>query len=191
MYSQSTKCVRIVFLSNIIRDKGVWILLESCGILFSRNIDFECHFIGSWGDITEIDFCDHVRRKGLSKHISIHGQKIGNEKWELLSESDIFAFPTLNDCFPLVLLEAMQCALPIVSTNEGGIPGIVVDGETGYLIPKENPTELANKLEALIFDYEKRLKMGQKGKNRFYENFTLKTFESNLEHILGTCITDW
>lgn len=187
--SQNPKRFRIIFLSNMIRDKGVWILLEACGILFSRKIDFECHFIGSWGDITENEFLSRVHEKRLSKHIIIHGQKIGKEKWELLLKSDIFAFPSLNDCFPLVLLEAMQCSLPIVSTTEGGIPGIVEDGETGYLIPKENPTELANKLEVLISNPERCLKMGQHGRIRFHKNFTLKTFESNLESILGICIT--
>ncbi|MCG2459692.1 glycosyltransferase family 4 protein [Flavobacteriaceae bacterium F89] len=185
----NSKRPKIIFLSNMIKEKGVWVLLEACEILYMRNVDFECHFVGSWADIAEVELASCIKDKKLSNHITIHGQKIGEEKSSLLKESNIFTLPTLNDCFPLVLLEAMQYALPIVATNEGGIPEIVDNEVTGFLIPKQNSKELANKLEMLILDPEMCSEMGEQGKNRFDEKFTLDQFEINLENILKNCIS--
>jgi glycosyltransferase involved in cell wall biosynthesis len=187
--AKNPKRPKIIFLSNMIRDKGVWVLLEACEILHRRKVDFECHFVGSWGDITEVEFENCVKNKKLSDKIRMHGQKIGKEKSKLLLKSNIFALPTLNDCFPLVLLEAMQFALPIVATKEGGIPEIVKNEETGFLIPKGNSKELANKLEMLILNPRMCSEMGERGKKRFDAKFTLNQFEINLENILKNCIS--
>ena len=180
---------KIIFLSNMIKDKGVWVLLEACEILHRRRLDFECHFVGSWGDISQIEFENCVKNNNLSDKIRIHGQKIGMEKSKLLLDSDIFTLPTLDDCFPLVLLEAMQFSLPIISTKEGGIPEIVINEETGFLIRKEDSQDLANKLELLILNPRMRITMGEKGKKRFESKFTLNRFEINLEDILRNCIS--
>ena len=68
------------------------------------------------------------------------------------NSSDIFVFPTYyyNECFPLVLLEAMQMHLPCISTTEGGISSIIRHGENGYLVERNNPTALANSIEKLL-----------------------------------------
>ena len=57
-----------------------------------------------------------------------------------------------NECFPLVLLEAMEHGLPCISTTEGGIPGIVDDGKTGFLVPKHDVAVLADKILLLLND---------------------------------------
>jgi glycosyltransferase involved in cell wall biosynthesis len=178
---------KILFLSNMIKDKGVWILLEACQLLHKRKVDFECHFAGSWGDINETEFSQNIVAKGLSNCVISHGRKVGIEKFDLLVRSDIFALPTFNDCFPLVLLEAMQFSLPIITTYEGGIPEIVKNKENGILIPKGDIKELADKLEILILNPELCYKMGEFGKKRFDKNFTLKKFESTIGNILKHC----
>ena len=72
------------------------------------------------------------------------GRKYEKEKEETFAKADIFAFPTYynNECFPLVLLEAMQHSLPVVSTFEGGIPDIVDEGEAGFLVAQKNAEKL-------------------------------------------------
>ena len=97
-----------------------------------------------------------------------------------MATSDIFVHPTLNDCFPLVLLEAMQNSLPIITTDEGGIPDIVLDKKTGYIVPKANSQALAEKIEILINNAELRLQMGDTASQRFNDLFTLEEFESRI-----------
>ena len=63
----------------------------------------------------------------LQEYVTYLGKKYGDYKYEIFQSSDIFVFPTFyhNECFPLVLLEAMMFGLPVISTSEGGIPDIV------------------------------------------------------------------
>lgn len=177
---------RLLFLSNIIIEKGVLVLLDACKILKEKKINFECHFVGSWSDITEDQFKDIVLNYKISDNVFAHGKKYSDEKIEYFLQSDIFVFPTYyhNECFPLVLLEAMEHGLALVSTPEGGIPEIIIHGQTGFLVPQKNAEELANKLEILIKDSELCARMGKNGKKRFEELYTLDKFEHHLVEIL-------
>lgn len=184
---QNTRQVsRLLFLSNIMIEKGVLVLLEACKILKEKKINFECHFVGAWSDITEDQFNNLVSDYKITNNVFAHGKKYNDEKKEYFSQSDIFVFPTYyhNECFPLVLLEAMDYGLALVSTPEGGIPEIVINGQTGFLVPQKNAEDLANKLEILIKDPELCIRMGNNGKKRFEELYTLNRFEHNLLDIL-------
>ena len=133
---------RLLFLSNLLETKGVYVLLDALTILKERGYSFICDFVG--GETTEIDikkFSEEVEKRGLSEFAIYLGKKYGEEKNEEYAKSDIFVFPTFypNECFPLVLLEAMQQGLPCISTNEGGIASIIDDGKTGFLVEKQNP----------------------------------------------------
>ena len=96
-------------------------------------------------------------------------------------------FPTFyhNECFPLVLLEAMEHGLPCISTTEGGIPGIVDDGKTGFLVPKHDVAVLADKILLLLNDSVLRSNMGKVGREKFEKEFTLEVFEKRMVEILS------
>ena len=183
--SEQQPC-KFLFLSNMMEEKGVIVLLEACKKLKDKGFNFECHFIGAWSDITEAVFHKKINHLNISSHVFAHGKRYGDEKLSFFEEADAFIFPTFyhNECFPLVLLEAMQAKLPVISTFEGGIPDIVVDGETGILTEKRNGKTLAETLALLIDNPEMRLKMGLAGRKRYEELFTLKKFEANLISIL-------
>lgn len=184
---KSTDCVRILFLSNMMIAKGVYVLLEACSQLKNKNIPFECHFVGDWLDISESSFSEKVKELNLSDQVFAHGKKYGHEKNAYYQQSDIFVFPTLNEAFGLVLLEAMQFQLPVVASDEGGIPDIVLDNQTGYIVPKNDPDKLACKLVSLINDPALREQMGAAGKKRFEENFTISQFEERMVTIMSEC----
>jgi glycosyltransferase involved in cell wall biosynthesis len=185
------KACRLLFLSNMIVEKGVYQLLEACKLLRKKAIDFECHFVGTWSEITEGQLQTSIATSNLSNVVFTHGRQLGKEKYALLKSADIFVFPTFyhNECFPLVNLEAMQFSLPIVTTSVGGIPDMVLDGETGFVIAPNDPVALAEKLELLISKPELRLKMGNAGRKRFERFFTMRQFEQNMVNILETVIS--
>ena len=177
---------QILFLSNLIESKGVYVLLDACQILKDKNIPFRCIYVGAEGDITVIQFENKVLQMGLHNHVYYQGKKYGIEKEIAFQEADIFTFPTFypNETFGLVNLEAMQNSLPIISTNEGAIPEIVIDGINGYLVPQRNVEMLAEKLEILISNPELRNEMGRAGKKMYEEKFTLEIFEKRMVKIL-------
>lgn len=178
--------VRILFLSNLIDSKGVNILLQACSVLKNKGLSFQCNFIGGEGDISEGELQKRIQELKLEKHVNYLGKKYGKDKELEFAQSDIFAFPTFYpyECFPLVLIEAMQYKLPIVSTFEGGIKDMVDDNVNGYLVPQRNFMVLADKLESLIKSPSKREKMGEAGWMKYKSNFTLDHFENKLVEIL-------
>ncbi len=181
---------KLVFLSNMIEQKGVLVLLEACSILKIDNAVFECHFVGGWADVSENDFNKKVTELELQSVVFAHGPKYDDEKLEFLETSDIFVFPTFYhyEAFPLVTLEAMQHGLPIISTPEGGIREIIIEGETGFLVPQQNAKKLADKIKILIDSPDLRISMGIAARNRFEEEFTLDKFESRMTNILNRVI---
>ena len=178
--------VQILFLSNLIESKGVYILLRACRTLSERNVKFHCTFAGGEGDISEAEFLSKINNLGLNNVVDYAGRKYGQEKDDLFSYADIYAFPTYyhNECFPLVLLEAMQHSLPVVSTCEGGIPDIVEEGRTGFLVPQNDIQSLADKLEFLIQYPVLRHQLGAAGRIKYEREFTLPAFENRLKYIL-------
>ena len=87
---------------------------------------------------------------------------------------DLFCLPSLWESFGLVLLEAMAHARPIVATEVGGIPDVITHGETGLLVPSEDPVSLSKAIVYLLTHPEIAQEMGRKGQARLTERFTLE-----------------
>lgn len=175
----------LLFLSNLLIDKGVLTLLDACKIIKEKGYSFVCIFVG--GETTEINsekFNEELLIRGLKNDVKYLGKKFGLEKEECFNNSDIFILPTYNECFPLVLLEAMQHQLPCIATKEGGIPDIIEDGKTGFLINKKNPEILAGKLITLLNDKALCKQLGKNGREKYLKKFTLNSFEQTLKDIL-------
>lgn len=105
-------------------------------------------------------------------------------------DADLFVFPTFyyNECLPLVILEAMEQWLPVISTNEGGIPDVVFNGQTGYTVEKNDPTALVDSLERLFMNPELGIQMGKAGRKLFEEKFTEEVFEKRMKECLENAI---
>ena len=105
---------------------------------------------------------------------------------QLLSHATVFVCPSVYEPFGLINLEAMACGLPVVATAIGGIPEIVVDGETGYLVafepagdafgspadPAGVARDLADRINDLLADPERAARFGRAGRRRVLEHFS-------------------
>ena len=176
----------LLFLSNLIPSKGVYVLLDALKILKDKGHKFVCNFVG--GESKEISadiFKQAVSSRALNGYVEYLGKKYGEEKNKILAKHDIFVFPTFydNECFPLVLLEAMQAALPSISTNEGAIPDLL--DNTGMVINSNDAIQLATAIEKLITDGESCSKLSQAANKRFKMNYTLNSFEKNILNVLN------
>ena len=181
----ANKVPKLLFLSNLIESKGVIVLLDALKILADKGYSFQCDFIG--GETKEIDakrFAEEVDKRKLNRQVVYQGRKYGAEKEEVFAKADMFVFPSMEDCFPLVLLEAMEHRLPIVTTTEGAIPDEVTDGENGVISERNNSESLADCIKKLLDNPELRNKMGEVGYNKLMNCFTSDQFELRMNYIL-------
>lgn len=107
---------------------------------------------------------------GVDKQVIFTGYRT-DAQW-IMALFDIFALPSLQEALPLVGIEAMALGKPVVGSTADGIPELVVDGETGYLVPPKDVESLASRLRELCVDPGMRRRMGQHGRERYLANFT-------------------
>jgi glycosyltransferase involved in cell wall biosynthesis len=118
---------------------------------------------------------------GISDCIKFLGWR--DDAVELIGILDVFCLPSLRESFGLVLLEAMAHAKPIVATNVEGIPEVVVDGQTGLLVPHKDPGSLSKAIVYFLTHQEIALEMGKNGQVRLMEKFTLERMRQQYENL--------
>jgi starch synthase len=172
----------VMFIGRITRQKGIIHLLAA-----AEHIDGDAQLILCAGapDTPEIGAemrhrVDSLRRDRV---FWIEDMLSRAEIIQLLSWATVFVCPSVYEPFGLINLEAMACEVPVVASAVGGIPEIVVDGETGYLVPWEagadgplDPDRFARDLAArvndLLADPDRARRFGQAGRRRVLERFT-------------------
>lgn len=179
----------IFFLSNLLIDKGVLTLLDACKLLKEQGYMFQCDFVGGeTADMNAERFKQECIQREIADYVTYHGRKYGEEKLTFFQQADIFVLPTFNECFPLVLLEAMEQGLPCVSSAIGGTPEIVDEGKTGFLVPCRKVQPLAERIGLLLKDETLRKQLGKAGRAKFEREYTLPRFEENIKRCLEICL---
>jgi glycosyltransferase involved in cell wall biosynthesis len=103
----------------------------------------------------------------------------------MLARSAVFALPSEIDKSPYSVLEAMFAGLPVVSTAVGGIPEMVLDGETGFLVPPDDDAAIADAIETLLDDDVRRVEMGAASRARAYERFDARRTTADLVGVIA------
>jgi glycosyltransferase involved in cell wall biosynthesis len=108
---------------------------------------------------------------GITPNVHFAGSR--DDVARLLPAIDVFALTSISECFPISVLEAMACARPAVCSAVGGIPEVIKDGETGYLVPPKDPQALAAGLVKLLGDPQTARRMGRAARARVETDFDL------------------
>ena len=174
----------IIYLSNLVKNKGIEVFLKSLVKLHSKGIGFCAKVVGESVDVTVEQAKQFAAINDLSGKLEITGPKYGNEKIKALQQSDIFVLPSLNESFPLSILEAMQAGLPVISTIVGGIPDMIEQEKEGLLVPANDIDALAIALERLLTNTDLRKRLGVNARNKFDSNFTIERFSLGLAAII-------
>jgi glycosyltransferase involved in cell wall biosynthesis len=179
---------RIVSVGRLVAFKGFADLIDACAAIARRQIDFVCDIIGD-GPLRET-LQAKIEQLDLSSRVNLLGSLSQDAVLEKLQAADIFALASTTDAqgatdvFPTVILEAMASARPVVSTCLAGIPELVVDGQTGMLVPPGDATALAHALEQLLRDPELRLRFGHAGRARIEQHFQIEQTAAPLLEML-------
>jgi len=172
-------------IANLNTSKGTLNLLKAGQLLLVEGAEFRIHFVGApTAEISENQMREEIAKRNLGDLAIYHGRQYGADKESRFAEADAFVLPTLDDCFPLVLLEAMQHALPIIATPVGAIPDMVQDGKNGFIIPENDAPSLAQAMQELMAMPDKAKEMGCCGNARYQAMYTKQIFERNLTEIL-------
>jgi glycosyltransferase involved in cell wall biosynthesis len=110
---------------------------------------------------------------GLDNVVHFLGWRADTE--QIFSGLDVFLFPSLWEGLPMALLEAMGYRLPVVTTFAGPMPEVVVQGETGFLVPPANAAALVEPLKTLLTNRDLARQMGEAGRKRLEQKFSLET----------------
>ncbi len=174
--------LRLVFLSNMMKSKGWPDVLEAAGILHAHNISFVLNFAGSWpSDREKNEFYEIVDKYSIAENTNYIGYVNDEQKHELLANSDILIFPSKNEAFGRVVIEAMEYGIPVVASKTGSIPEIIIHQKTGFL--SSSPNDIANCVTELQ-DVELRIKMGRLARQRFLSTYELSVYRENLIAII-------
>ena len=178
---------RILFVGVLREDKGVSVLIQAAALLKQRGHGFRLTLVGEFvSDHYQQQVQAAVAQAGLEEWVSFAGVRTGQQKWDLFHQADLLCFPSFfeSESFGNVVVEAMMFALPVVATRWRGIPDIVVEGETGLLVPPCDAQALAQALAALLADGPRRQWLGQRGRERFVAHYTLTQHLRAMEEAL-------
>ena len=153
--------LRLLFVGRIVHQKGLDLLFNA---LATQPVTVTADIIGDGPERAEL-----VRQAadlGITNRVRFLGWLSREALSVHLQAADAFVFPSREEGMPNAVLEAMACGLPVIATDVRGMGEVVMDGETGWLVPLEDPTALVAALEQCRHDPECRQQRGAAGRRR-------------------------
>jgi glycogen synthase len=169
----------VLFVGRISEQKGIFQLLEAARALPDEVSLVLC---ASSPDTPELAARLQAAVAGRPRVQWINAMLPVSEVVQLYSHAAVFACPSIYEPFGLINLEAMACGTPVVASRVGGIPEVVVDGETGWLVPPGDPAALAEALRVSLADPTRARRMGEAGRRRVEAHFS---WDRIAEHTLA------
>ncbi len=172
-------CFLVVTAGRLVPVKGHTYLITALAQVITEIPNIRLVFLGD-GELRG-ELLGQAETLGLEKHVLFLGMR--SDVPEIISCSDLFVLPSVNEGFGVVLLEAMVMKCPIVATNVGGVPEVVLDGETGILVPLKDPAQLARGIIRLLKDRPLAFQMAECGYQRLKACFDIRETVSKTENL--------
>ena len=170
---------RVLASGRLVEKKGFRVLIDACRLLVDRGERFEC-VIGGSGEL-DAELRSQIERLGLAGRVRVTGQPLLQEKIiDFMHGGDVYALPCVwaadgdIDGLPQMLMEAMACGLPAVSTRLVGIPELIRHEETGLLVAPNSAPELADAIARLMHDRALGQRLAVQGRHWVHERFDLR-----------------
>jgi colanic acid/amylovoran biosynthesis glycosyltransferase len=184
----SNSQIRLVSIARLVAKKGLQYSIQAVAQLIPRYPNLEYQIIGD--GVLKEDLEQLIKQLNVAKNVKLLGWRQQPEVAAIIAQADIVLAPSItsedSDCegIPVSLMESMARGLPVISTYHSGIPELVEDGVSGYLLPERDITNLANKIEHLIINPELRQKMGKAGRQKVETDYNIQILNDRLVQIL-------
>jgi glycosyltransferase involved in cell wall biosynthesis len=176
----------IGFGGRLVEQKGVTYLIQAMREVVRRYPDSHLLIIGD-GPLRD-DLEREAGELGITDELAFLGRR--NDIYGILKGLDLYVQPSLWEGLPMVVMEAMGAGLPVVATAVSGTPEVVLEGDTGLLVPPRDPEALANAINQMLGNRERARDMGLAGRRRVEEHFNFQTAARDIEaaysRLLGT-----
>ncbi|RTG94659.1 glycosyltransferase family 1 protein [Thermus scotoductus] len=159
---------RIAMVARFAPQKDHALLLTALASL--RELPWTLDLVGDGPLLPEVQAL--AKRLGLAERVRFWGRRLDVDR--LLAEVQVFVLTSNWEGLPLVVLEAMRAGLPVVATDVGGVGEAVVEGKTGFLVGRKDEAGLRERLCLLLENPALRASMGEAGRRRYEEAFTLE-----------------
>ncbi|KXY68739.1 glycosyltransferase family 4 protein [Bacillus paranthracis] len=182
---EGKKTLEVVYLSNFIKTKGYYDVLQAANQLKGNGKDIQFSFAGGFFSKQEKEeFFSYIQENNLQDIVTYHGVVKGEKKKELLLNADVFALPTYypKEGQPISIIEAMGNGLAIITTEHAGIPDIV-NPENGYLINPQSPNEISEAINDLLNNRGKLVEFAQRNRSYALKEFKETDYIKRLEKI--------
>lgn len=156
--------------------KGIRYAIEAWPMVRRKHPDARLLIVGAGPE--ELALREQAARCGVGDSVSLLGLR--HDVADVLHASDVVLLPSLWENLPTVLMEAGGCGRPVIGSDTGGIPEILVDGLNGFLVPPRSPNAIAESVDRLLGDPGLRATMGRAGRMRMLEHFDARTWVQNL-----------
>jgi glycosyltransferase involved in cell wall biosynthesis/SAM-dependent methyltransferase len=171
----------VSFVGTLSNTKGVLSLIDAARVVLQKYPAVKFALAGAEGSASDV-LEQRLREEPAGRAFRLLGLR--KDAADVIASSDVFVLPSLADSMPLVVLEAMLAGKPVVATRSGGAAEIVLDGETGFLVPVDDPPALARAVLALLGDPERMAAMGRRGRERAEAVFSHERFIQQFERVL-------
>lgn len=178
---------KIMFLSNLLRTKGVFEVLKAIPSVVSSYKNVQFIFAGEWEDREEErEAIEFVEKNNIGPYVDFVGIVKGMAKTKLLGEADLFVLPTFYpfEGQPITILEAMSAGLTVISTKRGAIGETIIDKENGFLVEEKNSAQLLEKITTMISDPCLCKEIGKRNRQLYLKRYTKDIFINNLYNVL-------
>jgi glycosyltransferase involved in cell wall biosynthesis len=162
--------LKVGMVAHLSAEKGHRVLLEAAARIVSKFPKVFFILVGKGKLMSQLQEQTHELK--IEDHVIFTGFRDDSEA--LMREFDIFCLPSLSEGFSSAILVAMASSLPVIATQVGGIPELVIDGETGLLVPPNDVLQLSEALIQVLDSESQRRRMGQAGRRRVEQNFILQ-----------------
>lgn len=176
---------RILFVGRLHPVKGVQYLLQAMQMVHEEVPGAKLILVGDGEEREHLEtLTDNL---GIRECVEFAGRVPHERVQDYMNQAEVFVLPSLSEGFPVTILEAMACGLPIVATRVGGLPDIVEGGVNGYLVNVKNPNKIADKILFLLENDEVREEISANNREKA-ELYTWDKVTGTVEIIYSECL---
>jgi len=187
--SVTSKQLTVVYVGVLIPRKGLTHLITAFAQVVGRVPASELHIIGRPENPDYFQFLkQQVTEQGLSEKVIFLPEMPQQELCYKVAQSTVLVLPSLSEGLGRVLIEAMAATTPVIGTTVGGIPDIIQDGLTGFLVPPGDADALAEKMIYLLENPSEVLAMGQRGREFVQSYFSPEIYYQGYQKICQLCM---